>query len=143
MSKKSPTQPAAPAHAVAPAVDENPLFGAPQPPLADEPCLPPRSRVPPLDRGEAEGLLQRLEPGWAVNKAGHLERDFRFPDWKGAMDFAVAVGDLAEAVDHHPLLHITWGRCGMEVWTHSIGGLHPADFVLAARADRAYAARRA
>lgn len=122
---------------------EKALFEAgPRASLADEPCIPPRNKVPPLDRTEAEALLQTLEPGWAINKAGHIGREYRFPDWKGAMDFATAVGDLAEAVDHHPLLHISWGRCGMEIWTHSIGGLHRADFVLAARADRAYAARR-
>ena len=37
-----------------------------------------------------------------------------------------------------PLLLVAWGRCGIEIWTHKIGGLAEADFILAAKAARVY-----
>ena len=41
-----------------------------------------------------------------------------------------------EVVNHHPNIFLTWGRVRIELWTHKIDGLHEADFVWAAKADR-------
>ena len=57
---------------------------------------------------------------------------------KSAMAFANKVGDIAEEQGHHPDLHVAWGRCGVEIWTHKIQGLTRSDFILAARADVAF-----
>jgi 4a-hydroxytetrahydrobiopterin dehydratase len=46
------------------------------------------------------------------------------------------VGELADEQDHHPDVHLSWGRVRIEVWTHTIDGLAEGDFVLAARIDR-------
>jgi len=43
---------------------------------------------------------------------------------------------LADAEDHHPTLLVEWGRVTVSWWTHSLGGLHRNDFVMAARTDR-------
>ena len=58
----------------------------------------------------------------------------------GAMAFANRVAAIAEEQGHHPDLHIAWGRCGVEIWTHKIDGLTESDFFLAAKADRAFRA---
>ena len=44
---------------------------------------------------------------------------------------------IAEEEGHHPDLHISWGKCRLEIWTHKIDGLTESDFFLAAKADRA------
>ena len=78
-------------------------------------------------------------PAWGVatvDGVPRLRREFRFADFRGALAFAVQVGLLAERLDHHPDLHVAWGRVGVETWTHKIGGLHRNDFVLAAHVDR-------
>jgi 4a-hydroxytetrahydrobiopterin dehydratase len=46
------------------------------------------------------------------------------------------VGELAEAEDHHPDIHLAWGKVKVVVWTHKIDGLSDNDFILAAKADR-------
>ena len=46
--------------------------------------------------------------------------------------------EIAEAEGHHPDLHIGWGRCGVEIWTHDINGLAESDFFLAAKVNRAH-----
>ena len=48
----------------------------------------------------------------------------------------VSVGAMADEVDHHPEICLTWGRATVTIWTHSVGGLSEADFVFAARADQ-------
>jgi 4a-hydroxytetrahydrobiopterin dehydratase len=50
----------------------------------------------------------------------------------------VQVGELAESVNHHPDIYLSWGQVKITLWTHKIGGLSEADFVLAAKVDRLY-----
>ena len=48
---------------------------------------------------------------------------------------------VAEAEGHHPDLTLSWGKVGVEIYTHKIKGLSEADFVLAAKYSRLYAHR--
>ena len=104
--------------------------------LANKTCEPCRGGMPPMTPEAAKEMLTQLGAGWTVNDQGHLERDFSFPDFATAMAFANRVGDVAEQEGHHPLLHVTWGSVLVEYWTHTIGGLHEADFIMAAKTDR-------
>ena len=103
--------------------------------LADEPCAPCRGGVPPLAGDELAAYAARL-PDWQVVDGRRLARTFRFKNLKDALAFANRVGELAESVNHHPDLHVAWGKVAVEVWTHKIDGLSPTDFVFAARAAR-------
>jgi 4a-hydroxytetrahydrobiopterin dehydratase len=94
--------------------------------------------VPPLTKARIDELLPQLETGWSLNSAGHLVRDYEFGDFAAAMAFANRVGDIAEEQGHHPDLHVSWGRVGVEIWTHKIDGLTESDFFLAAKTDRAF-----
>ena len=107
--------------------------------LADQACIPCRGGVAPLDTDRASRLLQQLPAAWQLNAQGHLERQYPFPDFAQAMGFANRVAEIAEAEAHHPDLHIAWGRCTVEMWTHKIEGLTESDFYFAAKADRAFA----
>ena len=90
-----------------------------------------------LTTGESEVLLQQL-PGWAlVEREGvlQLERQYAFKDFAEALAFTNQVGALAEAEDHHPALLTTWGQVTVTWWSHSLGGLHDNDFIMAARTE--------
>lgn len=91
-----------------------------------------------MESSRAEVLLRELEGGWQLNPNGHLERTYSFKDFAEAMAFANKVADIAESEGHHPDLHIAWGKCTVEIWTHKIRGLTESDFYLAAKADRAF-----
>jgi len=106
--------------------------------LAEQNCIPCRGGVPPMEEGRARELLRELDKGWELNASGHLERLYGFRDFAQAMAFANRVADVAEAEGHHPDLHIAWGVCKVEIWTHKIDGLTESDFYLAAKADRAF-----
>jgi 4a-hydroxytetrahydrobiopterin dehydratase len=107
--------------------------------LASKSCIPCQGGVPPLAGAELERLLSELDGGrggWRVVDGHHLEKEFRFKDFREALAFVNRVGEVAEQEGHHPDLHLTWGKVTMTTWTHKIDGLTESDFVLAAKADR-------
>ncbi|HET7132522.1 MAG TPA: 4a-hydroxytetrahydrobiopterin dehydratase [Gammaproteobacteria bacterium] len=106
--------------------------------LADQQCIPCRGGVPPLPKPRIEELLAQLDAGWTLNEAGHLFRSYEFRDFAIAMKFANDIADIAEEQGHHPDLHVAWGKCAVEIWTHKIDGLTESDFFLAAKIDRAF-----
>jgi 4a-hydroxytetrahydrobiopterin dehydratase len=106
--------------------------------LADKTCIPCRGGVPPLEATKAQQLLKELGKGWQLNKDGHLERLYTFKGFADALTFVNRVGAVAEREAHHPDLHLAWGKCKVEIWTHKINGLTESDFYLAAKADREF-----
>lgn len=97
--------------------------------------MPCRGGVPPLKGGELEKLSAQT-PEWQVVDEHHIERDFRFSDFRAALDFTNKVGELAEGEGHHPDIYLAWGKVGIRIWTHKIDGLTESDFILAAKIDR-------
>jgi 4a-hydroxytetrahydrobiopterin dehydratase len=105
--------------------------------LADKTCVPCRGGVPPLKGQELEKLLANL-PQWRVIDEHHLLREFRFPDFKQALDFVNRVGAVAEEQGHHPDIALSWGKVQIILWTHKIDGLTESDFIMAAKIERLY-----
>lgn len=103
--------------------------------LASRDCIPCRGGIPPLGADAIAELMDRLGGGWSVVDAHHLQKTYRFPDFASALRFTNRLGELAEAQDHHPEIHLGWGRVRVEIWTHKIDGLTDSDFVLAAKMD--------
>ena len=103
--------------------------------LADKTCVPCRGGVPPL-KGEELQSFSRQVPDWQVASEHHLHREFRFPDFKQALDFVNRVGAIAEEQGHHPDILLTWGKVGITIWTHKVDGLTESDFILAAKINR-------
>jgi 4a-hydroxytetrahydrobiopterin dehydratase len=70
-----------------------------------------------------------------------LEKEYKFKNFREALDFTNRVGELAEEQGHHPDIYLAWGKVRLTVWTHKIDGLSESDFVLAAKADTRQSAR--
>ncbi len=98
-------------------------------------CIPCQGGVPPLKREEFEKLLEQLLEGWQVIDERYLEKEYKFKNFRQALDFVNKVGELAETQGHHPDIYLAWGKVKLKIWTHKIDGLHKNDFVLAAKAD--------
>src|SRR5579863_1896097 len=110
--------------------------------LADKKCVPCRGGVPPL-KGEELNNLHLVTPEWTVVEEHHIQREYRFPDFKQALDFVNRVGALAEEQWHHPDIMLAWGKAGITLWTHKIDGLSESDFIMAAKIDRLNAESKA
>lgn len=65
-----------------------------------------------------------------------ITRDFKFKDFKEAMDFVNKVADEAEEMNHHPDIDIRWNTVTLAISTHSAGGLTENDFELASRCNK-------
>lgn len=102
--------------------------------LANRDCVPCRGGVPPLAADAIAELLAELD-GWRVVDGHHLTKSYGFADFATALGFVDRVGAMAEQQGHHPDIHLSWGKVGIEIWTHKIDGLTESDFVLAARCD--------
>ena len=103
--------------------------------LAERDCIPCRGGVPPLSGDALTQLHRQLDAEWRLEGEHHLERTFRFPDFRTALAFTNRVGALAEEQQHHPDLELAWGRVVVRIWTHKIDGLTESDFYFAAKVD--------
>ena len=104
--------------------------------LAEKECIPCKGGVPPLKGDELERLRKELNPAWQVIQDHHLEREFKFRNFREALAFTNQVGGLAESQGHHPDIYLAWGKVKITIWTHKIDGLTESDFVLAAKIER-------
>ena len=103
--------------------------------LSKKQCVPCRGGVPPLKGPELDALFEQLDGGWSVVDEHHLQKEYRFDDFRQALDFTNLVGEMAEEQDHHPDIFLAWGRVKVTIWTHKIDGLTESDFVFAAKTD--------
>ena len=103
--------------------------------LASKQCVPCKGGVPPLKGQALQDLLAQLGNGWQIINEHHLEKEYKFKDFKQALAFTNRVGDVAEQQGHHPDIYLAWGRVKLTVWTHKIDGLTESDFIFAAKAD--------
>lgn len=103
--------------------------------LAKKECIPCKGGVPPLKQLELTELLDKLGGGWRVVDEHHLEKEYRFKDFRTALAFTNRVGELAEAQGHHPDISLSWGKVKLAIWTHKIDGLTESDFIFAAKVD--------
>jgi 4a-hydroxytetrahydrobiopterin dehydratase len=75
-----------------------------------------------------------IPEGWE-EVDGALQREFRFRDFAGAIDFVNRVAEEAERADHHPDIRISWNRVTLRWRTHSAGAITERDVALALRSD--------
>ena len=87
---------------------------------------------------DLQQLLLELGGGWETIRDHHLEKVYEFKNFREALDFTNAVGEIAEREGHHPEITLTWGKVRVRIWTHKVDGLTESDFFLAAKADRAF-----
>ena len=103
--------------------------------LSQKKCIPCSVGTPPLKGAALLPPKAELKPEWKIVEEHHLERDYKFPDFKTALAFTNKVGALAEEEGHHPDITLAWGKVKLVLWTHKIGGLSESDFVFAAKCD--------
>jgi 4a-hydroxytetrahydrobiopterin dehydratase len=82
-----------------------------------------------LTDNEIQQALGSLQ-GWQRNGTA-IQRVFRFPDFKGAMQFVNKVADAAERANHHPDIDIRYNTVTMALVSHDAGGVTQRDVRMA------------
>jgi 4a-hydroxytetrahydrobiopterin dehydratase len=103
--------------------------------LAEKECVPCKGGTAPLKGAALADLTAQLGGNWRVVEEHHLEKEYKFKNFREALAFTNKVGELAESVNHHPDIFLAWGAVKLTLWTHSINGLSEGDFVFAAKVE--------
>ena len=106
--------------------------------LFNKSCTPCQGGMPPLTADEAE-QLHAAARDWTLRENAHrLEREFKFRNFRDALNFVVQVGAIAESERHHPDVRFGWGYALISLQTKKLKGLHENDFIMASKIDRAF-----
>jgi 4a-hydroxytetrahydrobiopterin dehydratase len=104
--------------------------------LKQKKCKPCEGGVPPLGSDQISQYLKEVNSGWeVVDNDTKIRKTFRFKNFREALDFANKVGEIAEDEQHHPDLHVYYGKVIIDLSTHAIDGLSENDFIVAAKVD--------
>jgi 4a-hydroxytetrahydrobiopterin dehydratase len=103
--------------------------------LAAKKCIPCKGGVPPLKGEELKSFHAAVDNDWRLVGEHHLEKEYKFKNFREALDFTNRVGELAERQNHHPDIYLAWGKVKVSIWTHKIDGLTESDFFFAAKTD--------
>jgi 4a-hydroxytetrahydrobiopterin dehydratase len=81
-------------------------------------------------------ITQRLEglDGWE-RRGDAIVREYKTADFVGSVKLVDALTPVAEEMNHHPDLNISWDTVRVSITTHSEGGLTENDFELARKID--------
>lgn len=88
----------------------------------------------PLLSDEEVGSRLAERPGWE-RRGDAIERVFETADFVGSVDLLNRITPVAEEMNHHPDVSISWNRVTVSLSTHSQGGITASDFALAERID--------
>jgi 4a-hydroxytetrahydrobiopterin dehydratase len=94
----------------------------------------------PMDRhlltpDEVNRASADLGESWTVTSQA-ITRTVEFPSFLAAVGFISDLAPIAERLDHHPDLTLSWRTVGITLSTHSEGGVTGLDMELAGQLDR-------
>lgn len=84
-----------------------------------------------LTDAEVERALQSL-PEWKRKGKG-IERSYQFRNFVEAMGFANRIAEVAEAVNHHPDITISYNKVLLTLMSHDSGGVTQRDIRMAGK----------
>ncbi len=104
--------------------------------LSKKKCIPCEGKVPPLTVEKIAELKKEISNDWSVLENKKLRKEYLFVNYQHTMDFVNKVAAVAEEQGHHPVMHVYYSKCEIELWTHAINGLSENDFIMAAKIDK-------
>ncbi|WP_166849338.1 4a-hydroxytetrahydrobiopterin dehydratase [Isoptericola sp. BMS4] len=81
--------------------------------------------------GAADGVAD-----WRV-RDGSAEAVFRTGSFAAGVRLVDEIGEIADALDHHPDVDLRYGAVTVRTWSHDVGGLTRRDTELARRVSEA------
>jgi 4a-hydroxytetrahydrobiopterin dehydratase len=89
--------------------------------------------MPRLGEEEIDARLGELV-GWQ-REGDAIVKEFELDDFAGSVEFINRLTPVAEEMNHHPDLRVSWNKVVVSITTHSEGGLTGNDFELAKSID--------
>lgn len=89
-----------------------------------------------LDEAAIADALMEL-PDWEL-KGRQIMKVYEFKSYLEGIEFVNALARLAEQMNHHPDLHVTWRKVKVVLWTHKFNAVSSLDTKFAAHAERIF-----
>ena len=104
--------------------------------LSTKKCKPCEGGIKPLNLNEIEEYKKNIQNDWNVTENRKITKEYSFVNYRHAMDFVNKVAELAEEEGHHPVMHVSYAKVVIDLWTHAVNGLSENDFILAFKIDK-------
>jgi 4a-hydroxytetrahydrobiopterin dehydratase len=103
--------------------------------LLEKRCVELKPGTPALLVTEITRYLAEL-PGWALEAdARKIAKTYEFTNFHETMEFVNAMAWVIHREDHHPDLEVSYKRCRVVFWTHTVGGVSENDLICAAKIE--------
>ena len=73
--------------------------------------------------------------GWEI-KDGKLVKSFQFPSFMNAINFVNDVANIAERLDHHPIITINWKTVKLSLKSFDVDAITKRDITLAKEIEK-------
>ena len=84
-----------------------------------------------MDQNNIQLNLKNLD-GWIyVESTKSIQKEFTFKSYLKNIGFVNAVAWVANKLNHHPDLEVSFNKCVVKITTHDEGGISEKDFSLA------------
>jgi 4a-hydroxytetrahydrobiopterin dehydratase len=91
-----------------------------------------------LSEEEVRKNISELGNAWEL-KDGKIVKSFYFSSFKDAIEFVNKVAEVAEELDHHPIITINWKTVRLSLKSFDVDALTKRDINLAKEIERAAA----
>jgi 4a-hydroxytetrahydrobiopterin dehydratase len=73
--------------------------------------------------------------GWEI-KDGKLVKSFQFPSFMNAINFVNDVANIAERLDHHPIITVNWKTVKLSLKSFDVNAITRRDITLAKEIEK-------
>jgi 4a-hydroxytetrahydrobiopterin dehydratase len=83
-----------------------------------------------------KSIVEELDNNSWELKDGKLIKSFQFPSFMNAINFVNDVANIAERLDHHPIITINWKTVKLSLKSFDVDAITKRDITLAKEIDR-------
>jgi 4a-hydroxytetrahydrobiopterin dehydratase len=84
---------------------------------------------------EIKRAIEELGSGWQL-KDDKIIKSFQFPSFMNAIEFVNEVANIAEKVNHHPIITINWRTVKFSLKSFDVDAITGRDFELAKEIEK-------
>ena len=86
-------------------------------------------------REEIESDITELGNGWEF-KDDRIIKSFQFPTFMKSIEFVKMVANIAERLDHHPIITINWKTVKLSLKSFDVNSITTRDITLAKEIEK-------
>ena len=88
-----------------------------------------------LSNDEIESNVADLDNGWEL-KDGKIVKSFQFSSFMNAIEFVNKIAKVAERVNHHPIITISWDTVKLSLKSFDVDAVTKRDITLAEEIEK-------